>query len=383
MPAARVLSRLPWPLLAATVGLAIAGLAGLGRGDELYGDSGIATRQLIWFFLAVTSLAAATIVPYRRLRTWAYPLMLGCLVLLTLVLLTPPRNGSRSWFAIGPLTFQPSEFAKLAYVLALSRYLMYARHHRTFLGLLVPFALTLPLIGLILREPDLGTASIFLPVLFCMLFAAGARARHLGMIVVIGVAATPLMWRQLNAEQRSRITATFRQHDGGGPLKGDEYHLHQSKQMLALGNVWGSDLVGMTAASAEAYHLPAARTDFVFCLVGERWGVWGAAIVLLSYATLVGMSLVIGARTDDPFGRLICVGIGAWLGTQAVINTGMTVGLVPITGITLPLMSYGGSSLLSTSLAIGLVINVALRPGYDVAGLPFRFTSQPVRLAPR
>jgi cell division protein FtsW (lipid II flippase) len=297
--------------------------------------------------------------------------MLGCLALLLLVLLTPPRNGARSWFALGPVTFQPSEFAKLAYILALSRYLTFARHHRTLLGLLAPLSLTFRPMVLILREPDLGTAAIFPPVLFSMLYAAGARVRHLAIVGLVGLMAAPLLWRELNQEQRSRITTMFRQQDGGAARRGDDYHLHQSKQVLALGRIWGSELAGMAVADADAYHLPAARTDFIFCLVGERWGVWGAGGLLLAYALLIIVALQLGARTDEPFGRLICVGVASWIGAQALINTAMTVGLAPITGITLPLVSYGGSSLLSVCLGLGLVMNVGLRPGYEISPRPF------------
>ncbi|MBX3440927.1 MAG: FtsW/RodA/SpoVE family cell cycle protein [Planctomyces sp.] len=369
-------TRLPWPLLAAAATLVGAGLAGLARGDELYGGS-VMPRQIVWTALGAGAVVVAAILPYRRLKTWAYPLLLLISVLLVAVLFTPPRNGARSWFALGPLTFQPSEFAKLAYILALSRYLMSARHHRTLLGLAAPFALTLPLLLLILKEPDLGTACLFPPMLMAMLFAAGARLKHLALVCLLGVLASPIVWREMNAEQRSRITATFRQRDGGGPQRGDDYHLHQSKQVIALGGVWGSDLAGMAVAESRAYQLPAARTDFIYCLICERWGVWGAALTLAAYLTVIGACLNIGGRTDEPFGRLICVGVAAWFGSQMVINTSMTVGLLPITGITLPLLSYGGSSLLASCLAIGLVVNVALRPGYEVGGRPFSFAAGP------
>jgi cell division protein FtsW (lipid II flippase) len=370
-PSSRTLARLPWLAIASASVIVVAGLGGLSRGDDLYGGSPMVPRQLVWIGLGVAAAFAAAAVPYRRLKAWAYPLMAICLALLTLVLLNPPRNGSRSWFALGPLTFQPSEFSKLAYVLAISRYLMHARHHRTLLGLLAPVLLTLPTVALILREPDLGTASVFLPILFCVLASAGAKLRHFAILGLCGAALTPLVWRQLNAEQRSRITATFRQTDGGGPRKGDEYHLHQSKQVIALGGVWGSDLAGEAVADAEAYQLPAARTDFVFCLVAERWGVGGCAIVLAAYLGLIASALRTGANCEDSFGQLVCVGIAAWFGTQAVINTGMTVGLVPITGITLPLMSYGGSSLLSSALALGVLASVSLNQGYEAASRPF------------
>lgn len=373
MATAGTLSRIPWLALTATLALFVCSVAGLARGDELYAGMLTVPRQAVWIGLSLAAMAAAVVVPYRKLKGSAYLLWLGCLVLLVLVLLSPPRNGSRSWFGIGPFTFQPSEFSKLAYVLALSRYLMFSRNHRTLFGLMIPFALTVPMVVLILREPDLGTASIFFPVLFCMLFAAGARTRDLLLILLMGGACVPVLWREMNAEQRSRITSMFRQKDGGGPLKGDDFHLHQSKQVIGLGSVWGSDLTGMAVAESQAYKLPAARTDFVFCLIGERWGFWGTSVVLAAYLMLIGGSLRVGAQTEDPFGRLICVGIAGWFGTQVVINTGMTVGLAPITGITLPLVSYGGSSMLASCLAVGLVVNVSLRRGYEAAGQPFRF----------
>jgi rod shape determining protein RodA len=355
--------------------LVIAGLGGIARGDELYGGSVMFPRQLVWVVISAAALGAAAAVPYRKLRTWAYPALLAALALLVFVLLMPPRNGSRSWFAIGSFTFQPSEFAKLAYVLAISRYLMSSRRLHSLRGIIVPLLITLPAIVLVLREPDLGTASIFLPVLFAMLFAAGAKTWHLATVVLLGAASLPFLWTELNVEQKSRITAVFRQHDGGAPARGDDYHLHQSKQVIALGSVWGSDMAGMPLAEADAYHLPAARTDFVFCLVAERWGSPGALGVLLAYFVLICGTLRIGSGTDDPFGRLVCVGVAAWLGTQVVINTGMTVGLMPITGITLPLMSYGGSSMVATCLAIGLVVNVAIRPGFEVRA-PFAITQR-------
>jgi cell division protein FtsW (lipid II flippase) len=369
-----LLNRLPWFSLLATIVLVLAGLAGIARGDDLYGGSPMLTRQLVWVVISTVVLAISATVPYRRLRDWSYPALLAALILLVLVLLMPARNGSRSWFALGPFTFQPSEFAKLACVLAVGRYLVSARRVASLWGLVVPLLMTLPIVFLVLREPDLGTATIFLPVLFAMLFAAGARTWHLAAIVLAGAIAMPLLWNEMSAEQRSRITAVFRQQDGGTPAKGDDYHLHQSKQVIALGGVWGSDLAGMPLAESEAYHLPAARTDFVFCLVAERWGIGGAVGVLLAYFVLIAGALQIGAGTDDPFGRLICVGIATWLGTQVIINTGMTVGLVPITGITLPLLSYGGSSMVATCAAIGLVINVAIRPGFEVRA-PFSMSA--------
>ncbi|MCA9072452.1 MAG: FtsW/RodA/SpoVE family cell cycle protein, partial [Planctomycetaceae bacterium] len=270
---------------------------------------------------------------------------------------------------------QPSELAKLAYILTLADYLMYRRNYRRWLGLVVPFLLTLVPVGLILREPDLGTSLVFFPILFAMLFAAGARPRHLVAIGLLGVLCLPALWWGMSAEQKSRVVTLFTQQDGGPAPRGDGYHLHQSKQVLAFGGVWGSEWGGMTMNDPLAYHLPAGRTDFIFCLIGERWGLGGTLLVILLYALLFGRGLTIAGATREPFGRLVAVGIVALLASQTIINTGMTVGMMPITGLTLPLMSYGGSSLLATCLALGLLVNVGLRPGYEISRDPFRFST--------
>jgi cell division protein FtsW (lipid II flippase) len=272
------------------------------------------------------------------------------------------------------MNFQPSELAKLAFILAVSRYLMYRENYRRLSGLAIPFALTFVPMGLILKEPDLGTALLFLPVLLAMLFAAGAKLTHLSLISFLGVLASPVFWLAMSPEQKSRITTLFLQRDGGPTPPGDGYHLHQSKQVLALGGLAGSQFDGTTVDDPLAYHLPACRTDFVICMIGERWGLVGTLAVLALYLFLIGRGLFIAAATREPFGRLLAVGIVTLLATQTIINVGMTVGLVPVTGITLPLLSYGGSSLLFTCLALGLLMNVSMRPGYEIGNEPFRFS---------
>jgi cell division protein FtsW (lipid II flippase) len=292
---------------------------------------------------------------------------------MVLVNFMPARNGAHRWVPLGIVDVQPSELAKLAYIMALAHYLMYRRNYRRLTGLVAPFLLTLLPVFLILREPDLGTSLLFFPVLYAMLFAAGARAKHLSAVALLGILALPVLWTQMSAEQKSRITTLFNQQDGGQAPRGDGYHLHQSKQVLALGGAWGSDVTGMLIDDPLAYHLPAARTDFIFCLIGERWGLPGTLGLIAVYLLLFARGLMIAAGTQEPFGRLIAVGIIALLAAQLLINTGMTVGLMPITGLTLPLVSYGGSSLVTCCIALGLLINVALRPGYEITGEPFRF----------
>ena len=367
------LKRVPWSVVAAASLLIVLGLAGISRGDQLAGSGLYFTRQLIWIALAIPALIAAAWVPYRSLRPASYVLFGATIVLLLLVFLMPAHRGARRWIPLGFFDMQPSELAKLTYILALSHYLMFRRNFRRFLGLFIPFLLTLVPLVLVLKEPDLGTALLFLPMLFAMLLAAGARVRHLVLIGMMGVAVTPVLWLGMNAEQKSRVVSLLTQVDDGPAPRGDGYHLFQSKRMLSLGGTWGSELAGMPVDDPAAYHLPAARTDFVFCLIGERFGLIGSLLTLATYVVLIIKGLSIAASTREPFGRLLATGIVTLLATQAIINTGMTVGLMPITGMTLPLVSYGGSSLVATAIALGLLINVAIRPGYEVTAEPFRF----------
>tara|TARA_B100000029_G_scaffold130637_1_gene124289 strand:- start:2220 stop:2765 length:546 start_codon:yes stop_codon:yes gene_type:complete len=177
----------------------------------------------------------------------------------------------------------------------------------------------------------------------------------------------------MNAEQKSRVVSLLSQSDSGPAPRGDGYHLYQSKRMLSLGGTWGSELAGMPVDDPSAYHLPAGRTDFVFCLVGERYGLTGSLLLIGTYCVLIVSGVRIAYATREPYGRLLATGVVTLLATQAIINTGMTVGLMPITGMTLPLCSYGGSSLVATAIALGLLINVGMRPGYEVTSEPFRF----------
>lgn len=380
MKAAVWFQRLPWSIVICAFGLMALGLSGIMRGDELAGKSDYVTRQLVWIGMAIPLMIAATLVSYRSLRWMSYPLFAVNLVLLVVVYFLPPKQGAQRWIPLGIMDFQPSETMKLSFMMALSHYLMFRRNYRRLWGLIFPFVLTLVPVGLILKEPDLGTSLVFLPVLFAMLFAAGARPRHLVLIGILGVAVLPVLWMGMSAEQKSRIVTLFTQEDGGPPPTGDGYHLHQSKQVLSFGGVIGSELGGMALDDPAAYHLPAARTDFIYCLIGERWGFLGNVAVLLLYAVMFARGLSVAAATREPFGRLLAVGIVALLATQTVINAGMTVGLMPVTGLTLPLVSYGGSSMLSTCLALGLLLNVGMRRGYEMTPEPFRFGKESPQL---
>ncbi len=367
------LVRLPWGIVCCAAALVALGLTGIARADELNDGPDYFLKQVTWVLMSLPVVVASLAVPYRFWKPIGYWLFAASLPLLIVVLFMAKRGGARCWIPLGAFDLQPSEIVKLTFILALAQYLMYRENHRRLTGLIVPFLITLVPLGLILIEPDLGSAMLFVPVLFAMLFAAGARPRHLVCVALLGVALSPIFWMKMSIEQKSRVTALFSQVDGGPNPGGDRWHQHQSKLVMSLGGVWGSVSGGETLDDPDAYRLFAAQTDFVFCMVGERWGLVGGLVTLAAYLALFAFGLMIAGATREPFGRLIAVGIVTLLATQTVINTGMTVGLLPVVGITLPLMSYGGSSLLTTAIALGLLMNIGLRPGYEMTPDPFRF----------
>lgn len=371
-------SRLPWSIVLAAAALMCLGWLGIARSghfrEDLGGQSGPFLRQqMIFSLLAVVAMLAVSTVNYRILTRYCYAIFALALVALVAVYFFPPINNARRWIRIGPVGFQPSEFAKLAYVLALAQYLMYRENYRRLRGLVVPLAITLVPVLLVLKEPDLGMSLVFLPVFFVMLFAAGARRGDLLKIVLLGLCVLPLLWSQMSDDQQSRVYGFFDQPPADVQPSKNAFHLHQAKRMLALGGVWGSLLAGQPTDDPAAYNLPEARTDFIFCVLGERLGLWGLALVLGLFAFIAWRGLVIAAATREPFGRLVAVGVVTLLAVQVSINAGMTVGLLPITGLPLPLVSYGGSGMLAQGIALGLLLNIGARPGYEVTAEPFRW----------
>jgi cell division protein FtsW (lipid II flippase) len=330
-------------------------------------------QQMAYSAIALIAMLLLTIPNYQVLCRYSYALFVLVLVALAMVYFFPPINKAHRWIRLGPIGLQPSELAKVVYVLALARYLMYRDNYRRLRGLLAPLALTLLPVLLILKEPDLGTSLVLLPVFFVMLFAAGAKRRDLACVALAGLLVLPLLWTQMSLDQKSRITALFDQPSPGRRPSDEAYHLHQAKQFRALGGIWGSFVAGQPTDDPAAYRLPEAQSDFIFCVVGERFGLPGIALVLGLFVVLVWRGLAIAAETREPFGRLLATGVAALFAVEVIIHTAMTVGLMPITGLSLPLVSHGGSGLLAHAVALGLLLNVGLRPGYEVSNEPFRW----------
>lgn len=333
-------------------------------------EPALATRQAIFAGLGVIAAAAAAIPSPGRTRLAAWPLYALSIGLLLFVLIpfipeaiVRPRNGARRWISLGITDFQPSELAKIAVVLVLAAWLRFRSHHRRLPGLIPPFLLTLVPTGLILIEPDLGTAMLFIPLLLAMLLAAGARAVHIGAIVILGVLAAPASYPVLEPHQRARVDALFAQIRGDSRYEQDIGF--QGARAMTLIGAGGLEGVGKEHAAAllRFNALPEEHNDMIFAVVCTRWGAVGGMVVWGLFLLFALGGAWVAALAKEPFVRLVAVGFTTVVLSQAFINTGMTIGLLPITGMTLPFVSYGGSSLLVGWVMVGMLYGLGLRRG--------------------
>jgi len=350
-----------------------------------YGAVGARTgRQALYALTGIGLLFIVQRPSYQKIGRYAYLLYWLVVVLLVLLVLDkfgsrlgfdlpfiPQRRNAWRWIAFGPLSLQPSEFMKLALILALARYLRFRKSYRRWRGLPAPFLLTVLPMALILVEPDLGTVLMLLPVLFAMLFVAGARLRHLLTIVLLGVATLPAVYYYgMEEYQKKRVQAVFKQNvDDERWHRGPGYQLRQSKIALGTGGVTGQ---GYGQGVFVRYDLlPDKHNDVIYAVIGHQWGFVGCVLILVAYGVIVICGIEVATVTNDPFGRLLAVGVVIMIVAQALINIGMTLALAPITGMTLPFVSYGGSSLWANFLALGLLVNVAQRRPMLIARRPF------------
>lgn len=367
-----------WLPVLAALGLSAIGIAAINTTE-----SGYALRQIVFLCVGLPAAACAALPHYRWLSRISYPLFILVLLMLIFVLLpfvpeqlVRPRNGSRRWINVGVTDFQPSELAKIAYVLALATYLRYRSHYRSLIGLLSLLALTFIPLGLVLKEPDLGTSLLFLPTLFAMVIAAGAKMRHILLIMFVGLAAAPTMYPFLEPHQKDRIKAMVAQVRGDTRYEADiGFQGARAMTLVGAGGIFGAGR-DKAADLIHYNHLPEDHNDMVFAVVCCRWGLLGALAVWGLFAAFTVGGLLTAAQCKDPFGRLVAVGIVAATFAQMVINTGMNIGLLPITGMTLPFVSYGGSSLVTTWLCVGLLFNIALRRPQYMARASFEFDDE-------
>ncbi len=356
----RLIASFDWPLCILSVALAVLGIltiysANCDANDEC--SRYLATRQSYWLAIGAVLMAATFSVDYQRLDRWTYPVYAAVIVLLALVLVAGTTSGgSQRWLDLKLFLFQPSEFAKVALVLMLAKTL---RHHEPgypLTDLWAPLLLCAPVLALVLLQPDLGTAVLILLIAVTVVVMSGLRGRSLLYLAVAAIAALPMGWQFLKPYQKVRIW-TFLNPESD-PL-GAGYHVLQSKIAIGSGRVWGKGYLQGSQNRLE--FLPEQHTDFVFAVFAEEWGFSGCVLLLAGYVLLILLSLRAVRRAQDRFGVLLATGMGAILFWQFTINIGMVTGLLPVVGIPLPLLSYGGSSLVTTLVAVGLLISVSMR----------------------
>lgn len=314
--------------------------------------------QLFWMGLSILFFIVILFVGYQHLLDWAYILyVLGIISLLLVLFFAPLRYGARRWFDIGPLTIQPSEMVKLFTIIALARYLgERGSKSNTVSCLLVSLLIIAVPALLIFKEPDLGSALLLFPILLVMLYAFEIKWRYLFYVLAGALITSPILWHILKDYQKKRLLVFL--NPNLDPL-GAGYTVIQSKIAIGSGGLIGKGWLSGT--QNQLNFLPERHTDFIFSVVGEEWGFAGALVLVLLYFLLLKKMLDIISLTKDVYAKLLGTGIIAMIWAQVIINIAMTLGLMPVVGITLPLISYGGSSLFTTVISIAIVLDINRR----------------------
>jgi len=330
--------------------------------ERLEGPSGMHLKQLLWAVIGLVSMFAVLCIDYQTLCRHAYVLYGALLVSLVIVLLFGRVvNGSQRWLVLGPWHVQTSELAKPVLILVLARY--FTEHtpagtaSLTFRALLLPVLLVgLPFV-LIVKQPNLSTAMVLVVLLGVMALMIGLRRTTLITLLLLGVGVVPLAWTLvLKDYQRERLLTLLNPQPD---LLGAGYHSWQSKIAIGSGGLWGKGLLAGTQSRLS--FLPERHTDFIFAVLAEEVGFVGVVLLLSLFGCLLVHGFIIAYRSRDRLGALVATGVVTMLAAQIFLNIGMTIGLVPIIGLPLPLMSYGGSSLVMTFLCLGLLMNVRMR----------------------
>lgn len=388
-----------WPILLAVGVLSTMGVVCIGAhaGVDPRNASDV-YRQLTYIAIGVICMAAMQTVSYTQVGRYAWPIYIASILVLVYTISpvskfsgflgVPDIKGARRWINFGVMSLQPTELAKVAVCLVVARYLRFRSNYRTFAGLLPPFALVLVPVVLILKQPDMGTAMVFIPTLFAMLFIAGAKIKHLLLVMLMGVAFVPIAWFSgpkgenglnydlpilrhmptlLREYQRARVNAMFSKDPN--VLNKTGFQQERALTAFAAGGVTGRGLgqipVGRT--------VPEVHNDMIFAIIGEQFGLLGTCLILGAYLILFTAGIEVAAGTKEPFGRLVAVGTVSLLAGQMIINLMVPMRLMPVTGITLPFVSFGGSSILASYIAAGLLLNIGQNRPLVIAREAFEY----------
>ncbi|GLH63345.1 stage V sporulation protein E [Parageobacillus sp. G301] len=321
-----------------------------------------AKRQFLFAGAGVIAMFFIMNIDYWTWRDWSKVLIIVCFLLLVLVLIPGVgmvRNGSRSWIGVGAFSIQPSEFMKLAMIAFLAKYLSENQKNITSFkrGLLPALALVFFAFGMIMLQPDLGTGTVMVGTCIAMIFVAGARISHFIGLGILGLAGFAAL--VLSAPYRiKRITSFLNPWED--PL-GSGFQIIQSLYAIGPGGLFG---LGLGQSRQKFFYLPEPQTDFIFAILAEELGFIGGSLVLLLFSLLLWRGVRIALGAPDLYGSFLAIGIISMVAIQVMINIGVVTGLMPVTGITLPFLSYGGSSLTLMLMAIGVLLNISKHAKY-------------------
>lgn len=358
----RLLQCFDWGLLLLTLLIGAAGLAVLFSAVSAGVDETqvvLFKKQLIWYGVGLLGMIFCFLFDYKQFERFATVIYLTSVAALIAVLWVGKYvYGARRWLQVGPFSLQPSEMAKIAVIVVLARY--FARlintDGLTLRDLLLPVFLTAVPFVLIVRQPDLGTAVLIALIAGTMTLFSKIERKTLGWLAATGTLLLPSAWFLLHDYQKQRILTLL--NPDRDPL-GAGYHIIQSKIAIGSGMLTGKGFLKGTQNALS--FLPEQHTDFIFSVLAEEWGLVGSLAVILLFLAIIVWGLNIAGRCRDPFGTVLSFGVTAMITWQVFINIGMVMGLMPVVGVTLPFVSYGGSSVLTTMVGIGLLMNVSMR----------------------
>jgi len=358
----RLINSFDWGLLGITLVICGMGLILLYSAvsfDESSRQISIFYKQIFWHGLGLIIMFFSLIFSYKHLDKWAPVIYICSIILLICVhMFGKHAGGSTRWLAIGPFTLQPSEPIKIAVIIMLARYFAHnvQKTGIAFRGLIVPMALTAIPFFLVAAQPDLGTAGTILLIAGSMAIFAKIDRRTLICCVLVAIVAIPIGWKILEPYQKERVlTLVAPDRD---PL-GAGYHIRQSKIAVGSGMAFGKGY--MQGTQKKLSFLPEQHTDFIFSVLAEEWGFTGSIFLLFLFLMLIAFALNIAHGCRDSFGTILSAGVAAMIFWQVFINMGMVMGLMPVVGMPLPLISYGGSSVFTIFIGIGLLMNVSMR----------------------
>lgn len=363
----RLLKNFDWSILLVAVILSLIGVMTIYSATRPVFDTAQKTfyiRQLYWIFLSLIAFIVLICIDYKWLIRFAYLIFILGVILLLVVLIAGHKGmGAKRWINLGFLSFQPSEFFKVFFIIALARYLSQIREGMR-LGMkkilmLIAIFLLVPA-ALILKQPDLGTTVILLFIFISMILSAGAKKKVIMIAIVISLISLPFagkfVWGGLKDYQKQRIIAFI---DPQADPQGVGYHVKQSKVSIGSGGIWGK---GYLKGTQGPYRfLPENHTDFIFSIFAEEWGFLGSMSLFFAYLFIIWRGFDTARKARDREGCFLVLGVTFMFAFYFFVNVGMTLGVMPVVGAPLPLMSYGGTALLSNFLALSIIENVRMR----------------------